>query len=190
MLAVFGFVFVAGCYESYQNYGEDTSPLVNCEVTVMTNAPNSTIAVDGTVVTVPVTVAVGSRVFAATAPGYFPTSQTVEVIEDVCAPVELTLLPDIRGDWDITFVHTIEDRLILHLEQDGTSIWGFDRYEESDEIWQEFEDGSVGYDGDVHLLSNDSVRLDIIGIYLAPNRMEGTWTTVPGGGGTWWATRR
>lgn len=195
MIAVLGFMSVAGCYESYQNYGDgrgdDSFPIVTCEIAVTATPAEANITVDGISVRGTVELTTGSHVFTATVTGYFPASQTVEVTE-ACAPVELALFPDVRGDWDITFVHIIEDRLIMRIAQSGEILQSYDFYSDPTHRWQNF-DGSILGDGTIHFLSDDSVRVDMNGTYLAPDRLEGRWTAAPfppGDVGTWTATRR
>jgi len=197
MIAVFGFVsvFASGCYDSYRNYGEDTSPLEICEVQVTTNVSGATVTVDDIVTGSTVEIGMGFHTFAATAPGYFPASTAVEVDES-CSPVELQLRPDLNGDYDLVLHNRIYDRLLLHLDQDADgNLVGYDWYaDDPGHMFQEFT-GTVTADGEVHLLSDDSVRMELLGQWTPPgiggvSRIAGNWTSAPGGGGDWLAESR
>ncbi|MFH2136717.1 MAG: hypothetical protein ABII19_03780 [Patescibacteria group bacterium] len=178
MIAVFGFVsvFASGCYDSYRNYGEDTSPLEICEVQVTTNAlDGADVTVDGTPIDGTAELQMGPHTFAATALGYFPASVTVEVDES-CAPVELRLLPDLNGDYDLVLDGRTYHRFTLQIRQDEGSedliadIWREDT-PTSEHPYQHFT-GTVSFDRDVHLLSEDSSRLDLWGEWTPP-RLSG-----------------
>ena len=186
---------VIGCYDSYQNYGEDTSPLATCEVAVTANADSATITVDGVTAGSVAELAMGSHVFVATADGYFPASVTVDV-DETCAPVELRLRPNLNGDYDLVLHNSIYDRLLLHLDQDEEgNLVGYDWYaDDPGHSFQEFT-GTVSVDGDVHLLSDDSVRLNLAGRWTPPgiggvSRISGNWTSAAGGDGEWLAESR
>ena len=193
-------VLVSGCYDSYQNYGDgrgdDSFPIVTCEVAVTTTPAEATVTVDGDVVSGgSVELATGFHTFVAAAPGYFPASAVVEVTE-ACAPVELTLFPNLNGEYDLVLHNRIYDRLLLHLDQDvDGNLVGYDWYpDRPDHIFQEFT-GTVSADGQVRLLSDDSVRLDLRGRWTPPgiggvSRIVGTWTSAAGGDGDWLAESR
>ncbi|MFA5413210.1 MAG: hypothetical protein WC348_01575 [Patescibacteria group bacterium] len=188
-------VFATGCWDSYQNYGEDTSPLATCEVEVTTNVVEVVITVDGVVIGGVAELATGMHTFAATAPGYYPASVVAEVTE-ACAPVELQLFPDLAGDYDLVLHNSIYDRLLLHLDQDEEgNLVGYDWY--TDDPGHSFQDftGTVSFDGEVHLLSDDSVRLNLTGRWTPPgiggvSRIVGNWTSAAGGDGDWLAESR
>lgn len=196
---VFGFVAVsmAGCYASYQRYGDGSLPagLETCEVRVTTNAVGAEVTADGVVINGTAELPAGPHAFAATAPGYFPASVVVEVDES-CAPVTLRLWPDLTGDYDLVLHNRIYDRLLLHLDQDEEgNLVGYDWYaDRPDRSFQEFV-GTVSPDGEVYLLSDDSVRLNLTGRWTPPGiggiaRIAGTWTSAPGGDGDWLAESR
>ncbi|MBI5071912.1 PEGA domain-containing protein [Candidatus Falkowbacteria bacterium] len=197
--AALGFVFVAGCYGSYQNYGdgrgEDSFPIVTCEVTVTTNADGATITVDGVVAGGTVELTVGSHTFVATAAGYIPASAVVDV-DETCAPVALRLRPNLNGDYDLVLHNSIYDRLLLHLDQDEEgNLVGYDWYaDDPGHSFQEFT-GTVSFDGEAYLLSDDSVRLNLTGRWTPPgiggiSRIVGTWISAAGGDGEWLAESR
>ncbi|MFH2136345.1 MAG: hypothetical protein ABII19_01770 [Patescibacteria group bacterium] len=197
MIALFGFVsvFASGCYDSYRNYSDGSFPIETCEIVVTVNVEGATIAVDDIVAGGTVELGMGFHVFAAAADGYFPASTVVEVDES-CAPVELQLRPDLSGDYDLVLHNRIYDRLLLHLDQDVDGhLVGYDWYpDRPDHIFQEFT-GTVTADGEVHLLSDDSVRMELSGQWTPPgvggvSRIVGTWTSAPGGGGDWLAESR
>ncbi|MFZ5364499.1 MAG: hypothetical protein ACOZAG_03390 [Patescibacteria group bacterium] len=185
-----------GCYGSYQNYGTDDAPLETCVVAVTTNAIGAVITVDDVSVDGgAVELAMGEHTFAASALGYFPASMTVEV-DEFCAPVALRLFPNLNGDYDLVLHNRIYDRLLLHLDQDEEgNLVGYDWYpDRPDRIWQEFV-GTVSAEGEVRLLSDDSVRMDLRGAWTPPRiggvaRISGTWTSAAGGDGDWLAESR
>ncbi|MFA5128974.1 MAG: hypothetical protein WC445_03355 [Patescibacteria group bacterium] len=195
MIAVFVSLFVVGCYGSYQNYGTDDVALETCEVRVTTNATNASVTVDGVAVGSVAELAMGEHTFAATAPGYFPASVVVGV-DEACAPVALQLFPDLNGDYDLVLHNTLYDRLLLHLDQDEEgNLVGYDWYaDDPGHSFQEFT-GTVSFDGEVYLLSDDSVRLSLSGQWTPPriggvSRIVGTWTSAAGGDGEWLAESR
>ena len=204
MIAVFVSLFLGGCYESYadQCEGEECGrvdfPVVTCEIAVTTNAiDGATVTVNGEpVVGSVVELAVGSYTFAASAAGYYSASQVVVVTRE-CEPVELRLMPNLNGLYDLVFYHTRYDRLILHIEQTGTDIWAEDWYEDRPEYaWQIFS-GSVSVNGEVavDLLSEDSVHLYMEGTWTPPRlggvaRIDGTWRAADMSEGTWTAESR
>ncbi len=189
-------VLVAGCYESYQNYGTDDVSLEVCVIQVTTNAlDGAAVTVDGVAIGDSVELRPGAHTFSATAAGYFPVSRTVEV-GAACESVALQLFPDLNGDYDLVLHNRIYDRLLLHLDQDGEgNLVGYDWYE--DDPGHSFEEftGTVTIDGVVQLLSDDSVRMDLRGNWTPPRlygiaRISGTWTSAAGGGGDWVAESR
>lgn len=172
---VFGFVavFASGCYESYQRYGTDMSSLETCVVAVTTNAlDGATITVDDTALDGEVELTVGStHTFAATAVGYFSVSVVAEVTAE-CAPVELRLLPNLNGWYDLVLDGRTYRRFMLQIRQDeGSEDLVADIWREgtptSEHPYQHFA-GAVTYDRDVHLLSEDSSRLDLTGEWTPP----------------------
>lgn len=194
-----GFVLVSGCWDSYRNYGDGDGSLPAgleiCEVRVTVSAAGAAITVDGATIDGTAELAMGPHTFAATAPGYFPASVVAEVDES-CAPVALRLMPDLTGDYDLVLHNRIYDRLLLHLDQDEEgNLVGYDWYpERPDRSFQEFT-GTVTADGEVRLLSDDSVRLDLAGRWTPPGvggiaRISGTWTSAAGGDGDWLAESR
>lgn len=196
-------LFVGGCYESYagqcegEECGREDFPVVTCMIVITTNAiDGATVTVDGAAIGATVELEVGSYTFAASAAGYFSASQTVEVTRE-CEPVELRLMPNLNGLYDLVLIRTIHDRLILHVEQTGTDIWAEDWYEERPEYaWQVFS-GSISVNGEVSidLLSEDSVRLHMEGTWTPPRRdgvarISGNWHAGDMSEGTWLAESR
>jgi hypothetical protein len=197
MLAVFVSLFLGGCYDSYQNYGDGSLPagLETCEVQVTTNADGAVITVDGVAAGSVAELAMGSHMFVATAAGYFPASVIVDV-DETCAPVALRLRPNLNGDYDLVLHNSIYDRLLLHLDQDEEgNLVGYDWYvADPGHSFQEFT-GTVSTDGEVYLLSDDSVRLNLTGRWTPPgiggvSRIVGNWTSAAGGDGEWLAESR
>ncbi len=173
MIVALGFVFLGGCYESYQRYGTDMTPLETCVVAVTTNAlDGADVTVDGEPIDGEVELAVGStHTFAASAIGYFPTSVVVEVADE-CAPVEIQLLPNLNGWYDLVLDGRSYRRFTMQIRQDeGSEDLVADIWREgtpaSEHPYQHFA-GAVTYDRDVHLLSEDSARLDLWGVWTPP----------------------
>lgn len=166
-------LFAAGCYESYQNYSDDSFAVETCEVQVTTNAlDGAAITVDGAAIDGTAELAMGStHIFVASAVGYFPASVVAEVTE-ACEPVVLRLLPNLNGWYDFVLDGRSYHRFTMQIRQDENSeTIVADTWQEgtpiSEHPYQHFA-GTVSYDRDVHLLSEDSSRLDLWGEWTPP----------------------
>lgn len=196
-------VFVSGCYKSWadqcqgEECGREDFPVVTCEIAVTTNAiDGATITVDDVAIDGVVELATGPHAFVAEAAGYYSVSQTVEVTRE-CTPVELALLPNLNGLYDLVLYNRIYDRLILHIEQTGMDLWAEDWYEARPEFAWQFFNGTISVNGEVvvDLLSDDSVRLRMEGHWTPPRgggvaRIEGTWRAADMADGDWVAESR
>jgi hypothetical protein len=203
MFAALVSVFATGCYDSWadqcegEECGREDFPVVTCEIAVTTNAMDgATVTVDGVETGTTVELEVGFYTFAASAAGYYSASQTVEVTRE-CEPVELRLMPNLNGLYDLVLYHTIYDRLILHVVQTGTDVWAEDWYEDRPEFAWQFFNGSISVNGEVviDLLSDDSVHLHMEGLWTPPRgggvaRIEGTWRAADMSDGIWVAESR
>lgn len=199
--AVLGLVAmsVAGCYESYQRYGTDDASLETCEIEISTNAlDGAEVTVDGVVSGGTVELGMGLHTFSATAVGYFSTSQTVEVTTE-CVPVELQLLPNLNGWYDLALDDPRYSRFLLQIRQDENSeaIVADDWREgtPTSEHPHEHFSGTVSFDREVHLTSPDSSRMELWGEWTPPRRegvarIEGAYDYISEEGGNWVAELR
>ena len=205
-IVVLGVVFVSGCYESYQNYGDgrDSFPVVTCEVAVTTNAlDGATITIDGESVgdvarDITVELAMGRHTFAASAVGYFQASKVVEVTRE-CEPVELRLLPNLNGWYNLVLYNRSYYRFVLQIRQDENSeVLAADDWREgspTSEHPHEHFSGTVSFDREVHLLSLGSPRTEFWGEWTPPRgggvaRIEGAYDYISEEGGDWVAESR
>jgi hypothetical protein len=110
--------------------------------------------------------------------------------EEVDLPTEGTtvtieLFPSAEGDWDLTFHNTetgTEEYWSLHLDQSGELLTGYD---ESREYY-----GSISNSGEFSLFREGSVTVTMSGSRVNSSRLEGTWNSSTGSGGTWWADKK
>ncbi len=199
MIVVLVSMFATGCWESYQNYGTGDAALEICEVQVTTNAlDGAAITVGGVVIDGTVELAAGLHTFAATAVGYFQASKVVEVTAE-CAPVELRLLPNLNGWYGFVLHGRSYHRFVLRIRQDENSeVFAADAWREgtptSEHPYQHFV-GSVSFDRDVHLLSEDSTGMELWGEWTPPRRegvarIEGAYDYASEEGGDWLAESR
>jgi len=200
MIAVFVSMFASGCWESYRNYGTDDAALETCTVEVTTNAlDGATITVDDEPIGgVVVELTLGFHVFAATAPGYFPASAVVDVTSE-CVPVGLRLLPNLNGEYDFVLHGRSYYRFTMQIRQDENSeIFAADAWREgtptSEHPYQHFV-GTVSFDREVLLLSEDSTGMELWGEWTPPRRegvarIEGAYDYASEEGGDWLAESR